>query len=151
MRILQFKFRAVKWNLRSRRWKEPRLSPPSAPSSSPILSSISSVLYSEHRALTYRGDLCVSCSRKDTEQLKISQKWVMMEALAPSSKVSFHTAIHLPTAWGYIPLPVLNTISKCHPTPISAQVLLTEINIREGNGNPLQCSCLETPGDGGAW
>ena len=23
--------------------------------------------------------------------------------------------------------------------------------IREGNGNPLQCSCLETPRDGGAW
>ena len=21
----------------------------------------------------------------------------------------------------------------------------------EGNGNPLQCSCLETPRDGGAW
>ena len=23
--------------------------------------------------------------------------------------------------------------------------------IREGNGNPLQCSCLESPRDGGAW
>ena len=23
--------------------------------------------------------------------------------------------------------------------------------IAEGNGNPLQCSCLENPGDGGAW
>jgi len=23
--------------------------------------------------------------------------------------------------------------------------------IEEGNGNPLQCSCLENPGDGGAW
>ena len=23
--------------------------------------------------------------------------------------------------------------------------------IGEGNGNPLQCSCLETPRDGGAW
>ena len=22
---------------------------------------------------------------------------------------------------------------------------------REGNGNPLHCSCLENPGDGGAW
>ena len=77
-----------------------------------------------------------------------------MEALAPSSKVSFHTAVHLPTAWGYIPLPVLNTISKCHPTPISAhcpQILLTEINIGEGNGTPFQYSCLENPMDGGAW
>ena len=24
-------------------------------------------------------------------------------------------------------------------------------NLREGNGNPLQCSCLENPRDGGAW
>ena len=23
--------------------------------------------------------------------------------------------------------------------------------IGEGNGSPLQCSCLENPGDGGAW
>ena len=23
--------------------------------------------------------------------------------------------------------------------------------IAEGNGNPLQCSCLENPKDGGAW
>ena len=23
--------------------------------------------------------------------------------------------------------------------------------IGEGNGNPLQCSCLENPRDGGAW
>ena len=23
--------------------------------------------------------------------------------------------------------------------------------IGEGNGNPLQCSCQENPGDGGAW
>ena len=25
------------------------------------------------------------------------------------------------------------------------------MGIREGNGNPLQCSCLENPKDGGAW
>ena len=24
-------------------------------------------------------------------------------------------------------------------------------DIGEGNGNPLQCSCLENPRDGGAW
>ena len=23
--------------------------------------------------------------------------------------------------------------------------------LREGNGNPLHCSCLENPRDGGAW
>ena len=25
------------------------------------------------------------------------------------------------------------------------------MNTEEGNGNPLQCSCLENPRDGGAW
>ena len=25
------------------------------------------------------------------------------------------------------------------------------IPLGEGNGNPLQCSCLENPRDGGAW
>jgi len=25
------------------------------------------------------------------------------------------------------------------------------VGIGEGNGNPLQCSCLENPRDGGAW
>ena len=28
---------------------------------------------------------------------------------------------------------------------------LVDVNYREGNGNPLQCSCLENPRDGGAW
>ena len=25
------------------------------------------------------------------------------------------------------------------------------VPFKEGNGNPLQCSCLESPMDGGAW
>ena len=29
--------------------------------------------------------------------------------------------------------------------------LLTKVHLGEGNGNPLQSSCLENPGDGGAW
>ena len=28
---------------------------------------------------------------------------------------------------------------------------LTRRRFGEGNGNPLQCSCLENPKDGGAW
>ena len=28
---------------------------------------------------------------------------------------------------------------------------LSSIPFGEGNGNPLQCSCLENPRDGGAW
>ena len=29
--------------------------------------------------------------------------------------------------------------------------LLTKVHLGEGNGNPLQCSCLESPRDGRAW
>ena len=29
--------------------------------------------------------------------------------------------------------------------------LASKITVREGNGNPLQYSCLENPMDGGAW
>ena len=29
--------------------------------------------------------------------------------------------------------------------------MLSRSVIGEGNGNPLQCSCLEIPRDGGAW
>ena len=32
-----------------------------------------------------------------------------------------------------------------------AQFLYTLLRLGEGNGNPLQCSCLENPRDGGAW
>ena len=28
---------------------------------------------------------------------------------------------------------------------------LSIVSFGEGNGNPLQCSCLENPMDGGAW
>ena len=37
---------------------------------------------------------------------------------------------------------------KFQSLPISLSV---KQNIGEGNGNPLQCSCLENPMDGGAW
>ena len=36
-----------------------------------------------------------------------------------------------------------------HDWVISLSLFLSCIG--EGNGNPLQCSCLETPRDGGAW
>ena len=34
---------------------------------------------------------------------------------------------------------------------VLAFILLVTMMIREGNGTPLQCSCLENPTDGGAW
>ena len=35
--------------------------------------------------------------------------------------------------------------------PILALLPLSPVLHGEGNGNPLQCSCLENPRDGGAW
>ena len=36
---------------------------------------------------------------------------------------------------------------------VERPILMTSFNLYfgEGNGNPLQCSCLENPRDGGAW
>ena len=46
----------------------------------------------------------------------------------------------------------------CSPWVSKSRTLTERLNyqfsikcIREGNGNPLQCSCLENPRDGGAW
>ena len=40
---------------------------------------------------------------------------------------------------------VLNLIKGIYEKPIASIIL------REGNGTPLQCSCLENPRNGGAW
>ena len=34
---------------------------------------------------------------------------------------------------------------------ITLKKAITQVTAGEGNGNPLQCSCLENPRDGGAW
>ena len=47
----------------------------------------------------------------------------------------FPLSITLPSLWSEVKRPRLDNHS-C---------------IGEGNGNPLQCSCLENPRDGGAW
>ena len=35
--------------------------------------------------------------------------------------------------------------------PVTEHLTLGKVNKGEGNGNPLQYSCLENPMDGGAW
>ena len=41
---------------------------------------------------------------------------------------------------------------KCLPTMLEARFRsLGQRSLGEGNGNPLQYSCLENPMDGGAW
>ena len=47
---------------------------------------------------------------------------------------------------------VCQCLKKLHThQPGDSAISLLAIYTREGNGNPLQCSCLENPRDGGAW
>ena len=47
---------------------------------------------------------------------------------------------------------VCQFLKKLHThQPGDSAISLLVIYTREGNGNPLQCSCLENPRDGGAW
>ena len=39
----------------------------------------------------------------------------------------------------------------CEESDMTEQLLFPLSCIREGNGNPLRCSCLENPRDGRAW
>ena len=45
---------------------------------------------------------------------------------------------------------ILHTHSLVYPS-VSGHLGCLHMFIREGNGNPLQCSCLVNPRDGGAW
>ena len=44
----------------------------------------------------------------------------------------------------------LDSILKSRDITLPIKVCLVKA-IGEGNGTPLQCSCLENPRDGGAW
>ena len=46
-------------------------------------------------------------------------------------------------------LPSMGSLRVGHDGPTSLSLFTSCVG--EGNGNPLQCSCLENPRDGGAW
>ena len=48
------------------------------------------------------------------------------------------------------PLVTINFL-RCNEDPAQPKINLTKINDGEGDGTPLQSSCLENPTDGGAW
>ena len=53
-----------------------------------------------------------------------------------------------PVSW--LPCWLSGKESTCNPGDMGSTPGLGR-SPGEGNGNPLQCSCLENPGDGGAW
>ena len=47
---------------------------------------------------------------------------------------------------------ILSSSSLIHfSTSVIVLLIPSSVFFREGNGNPLQYSCLESPMDGGAW
>ena len=78
----------------------------------------------------------------------------------------YAVSMNLTTLGGGVPTPVLlsgeshgrRSLVGCSPwgrkesgTTERLQFHFSLSRIGEGNGNPLQCSCLENPRDGGAW
>ena len=83
---------------------------------------------------------------------------VFLSAAAPCWLLWSHSAL---LTWGSLVSAVLWSLSKTQrpcelPQPVYSPVLRATKGevmhlIGEGDGTPLQCSCLENPGDGGAW
>ena len=53
--------------------------------------------------------------------------------------------------WGIMTQWVCTVGHLKHFISLPRNMSLLSTYIGEGNGNPLQCSCLENPRDGGAW
>ena len=91
---------------------------------------------------------CLRCVTKEEEKFGIRQKLgVSVEkAMAPHSST---LAWKIP--WTEEPgrLKSMGSRRVRHDWPTSFHFSLSCIG--EGNSNPLQCSCLENPRDGGAW
>ena len=64
---------------------------------------------------------------------------------------------YIPSFWSLPPIPSFPTLqvrlsrSSEHWVPCVLYLTHGNVCIREGNGTPLQYSCLENPKDGGAW
>jgi len=53
--------------------------------------------------------------------------------------------------FSYAYWPSMSSLEKCISRSSVYFLIGSMALLGEGNGNPLQCSCLENPRDGGAW
>ena len=105
---------------------------------------ISSPSYCFYQVLDVKKNCCILViKKKKQQQLSFTYNY-SEKAMAPHS-----STLAWKTPWTEEPgrlqsMGSLDTTERLH-----FHFLLSCIG--EGNGNPLQCSCLENPRDGGAW
>ena len=111
-----------------------------------------------------------SGGREDIPRTDNSHTWccshVQVGATSETLLLSFGTFYHLPQRRRWHPTPVLlpgkshgwRSLVHCSPGGRKESDMTERLHfyfsvsgIGEGNGNPLQCSCLENPRDGAAW
>ena len=92
-----------------------------------------------------------------------SSCWIPYQKLTGGSFLKVHCGMDSGTmSTNFHPVPLKSTGCSCAPSDLSpahdlvipcvSQLETTSLlSIGEGNGNPLRCSCLEYPRDGGAW
>ena len=74
-----------------------------------------------------------------------------MEEVWWSNTPLFQEAVKGRSYWMDLGLDVLTWVQDLWPTVITGNLTSPNASVREGNGTPLQYSCLENPMDGGAW
>ena len=90
-------------------------------------------------------ECCDSWGRKEsdtTERLTWSDLCILEKAMAPHSST---------VAWKIPWMEEPGRLQSMGSRRVGHDWATSLSRIGEGNGNPLQCSCLENPRDGGAW
>ena len=102
---------------------------------------------------------CSDCSDKETAFSSVTQSCPIlcdpMDRSMPGLPVHHQlpklAQIHVGDAHPTISSFVVPFSSRLQSFPASGSFPMTQLLTGEGNGNPLQYSCLENPMDGGAW
>ena len=95
------------------------------------------LIYTYINMKEYKIDLC---SWFSNDYLYVTRRWHPTPVLLPGKSHGWKSLVGC-SPWGR---EELDTTERLH-------FHFSLSCIGEGNGNPLQCSCLENPKDGGAW